>query len=855
MSKRTKKELEQHIQELEAIVSKQSAELKKITKQHTIDLEKLTNSHEALRISEERFNLLFEHSAIGVVYLDAKGVIIDLNDTFSKIIGIPSEKLFGLNTLKTLKNTEMINAIREALGGKTSVFDGEYVTVTTGEKLYLHAVMQAQFDSEGVFTGGVGIFEDVSARKKAELALKKSEETLQSVFRSASIGIGLVVDRQLIWVNEMFTRITGYPDDEIIGKNARIFYPSDEEYERVGSDKYDKIKQYGTGTVETIFVRKDGKLIDVLLSSTPLNQNDWSEGVTFTALDITSRKKAENSIKHHLALETAVSEASKLLISPDSVDIDKILETIGRAVFADRAYLFRFSDGLLTFTNTHEWCAEGIEPQIDYLQNIESDTFPWWMKKLKNFENIIIEDLDLLPEKASAEKEVLMPQNIRALVTVPIILKDKTLWGFMGFDETKTTRKWHDYEISAQQVICDMIARYIDRENEDKERKKLEARLFQSQKMESIGRLAGGIAHDFNNTLTGIMGYAELLKMKFNDTNSLEGEAVSVILDGTERAANLTKQLLGFARGGKYMPVSLNINDIIKDTNKLTEKSFSKNIHVTLYLDPDINYVKADKSQMEQVLTNLIINAKDAMPDGGHLLYESENVYLDDSFGSQYANFISGKYVKFSVIDNGAGIPKEIHKKVFEPFFTTKKIGDGVGFGLATVYGIVKNHEGYIELFSEPNEGTRISVYLPSVESEKYAVAFKDESKLIRSDGELILIVDDEEDVRNITRLQLEQLGYKVISAQGGNEAITVYESRMSEIDLVLLDVIMPEIDGLETYKILKKSNPDIKAVVMSGFSKKGKASDILNLGAQGFVQKPFRLVELSDTISDVLKK
>ncbi|MFC1489692.1 PAS domain S-box protein [Candidatus Latescibacterota bacterium] len=819
------------------------------------DITERKNTEEALHESKERYSFLFSQPTIGVVYLDADGVIVDLNEAFGKILGIPYKSLIGVNTLTTLQNKEMARAIKEALKDKISIFDGEYVSITSGKKVYLHAVMQAQYDSKGIVIGGMGIFEDVTEHLKTEKALQKSDEKLQSIFRSAPIGIGLVVERKIKWVNEMFTRIIGYSADELLENNSRILYPSDEEYEKVGSKKYKQIKKYGTGTVETKFLRKDGEEIDILLSSTPLNPNDLKEGVTFTALDITSWKKAENSIKYHLDLKTAVSEASKIFISPDKIDFDKVLETIGRAVSTDRAYLFRFSYGLQTMSNTNEWCADGIKPQIDNLQNVNTDIIPWWTKKISNLETILIEDLETLPEEASAEKEFLEVQNIKALVAVPIILKDKTLWGFMGFDETKSKRKWRDYEISTLQVISNMIAKYIDRNISDKERKKLEDQLFHSQKMESIGRLAGGIAHDFNNTLTGIMGYAELLKMKFDDPNSMESEAVSVILEGTERAANLTKQLLGFARGGKYLPVTLKINDIIKETNKLTEKSFSKDIKVTFYLDPDINYVKADKSQMEQVITNLIINAKDAMPFGGHLLYESENVYLDEDFGSKYENFKAGKYVKFSVLDSGSGIPKELHKKVFEPFFTTKKIGAGVGFGLATVYGIVKNHEGYIELFSEVNEGSRFTVYLPSVENEQTSSPNIDERPFARSNGELIMIVDDEEEVRSITRLQLEHIGYKVILVPGGKKAVSIYEKRRDEIDLVLLDVIMPEMDGLETFKKLKIMNPDIKTIVMSGFSKKGKASDLLNLGAQGFVQKPFRLAELSETISNVLKK
>ncbi len=807
---------------------------------------------QSLKESENRYQFLFTQPTMGIVYLDADGVIVDTNEAFSRIIGFPYDKLVGLNVIESATNNQMVNAVKKALTGKITTYNGEYVT-KIGHKTYLHAVMQPPFDDDGNVTGGVGIFEDLSDRIKAEDAHKKSEEMLRSVYRTVPIGIGVGADRKIIMLNESFLKFTGYSADELIGQNTRILYPDNNEYKRAGKLIYDNLEKEKIKTSEVKFKRKDGEIIDVLISSSLLNPKDPSMGVTLSFIDITDRKKAENNLKYHLALETAVSEISKIFITPDTVDIDNMLKIIGSAVSADRAYLFRFSDDLTMMSNINEWCARGIKPEIDNLQNIDSEAIPWWMNQLKNHESIIIEDMSALPHEASDIKMQLEQQNIKSLVAVPIILKKNILWGFMGFDETKYQRKWQSFEIQTLQVICDMVARYIGRIHTEKERKQLEMQLLHSQKMESIGRLAGGIAHDFNNTLTGIMGYAELLKMKFEDTDSLEGEAASVILEGTERAANLTKQLLGFARGGKYRPVALNINEVIKNTNKLIEKSFSKDIRLTFHLDGDIEYVKADKTQMEQILTNLIINAKDAMPKGGHLIYETENVSLDDSFGEQYAHFIPGKYVKFSVMDTGIGIPKNLHKKVFEPFFTTKEQDERLGFGLATVYGIVKNHEGYVELFSEPDEGTRISVYLPSIKDEEIAIADNSNTPLKKSDGETILLVDDEEEVRNVTRLQLEMLGYKVISASSGAEAISIYRSRYNEIALALLDVVMPDMDGLETYKKLKQSNPDIKTIVMSGFSKMGKASDLIELGAKGFVQKPFRLANLSETIDRIL--
>jgi CheY-like chemotaxis protein len=370
--------------------------------------------------------------------------------------------------------------------------------------------------------------------------------------------------------------------------------------------------------------------------------------------------------------------------------------------------------------------------------------------------------------------------------------------------------------------------------------------------MESIGRLAGGIAHDFNNILTSIMGFAELLKYRFNDHETREGRAVEAIFRGSERAAHLTKQLLGFARKGAFNPQTLNINNVINDTISVSEKIFEKTINIHYELEDELNYVEADKTQIEQVLTNLIINAKDAMPTGGDLYFKTENVFYDEYNKKMYPEFKPGSYAKISITDTGMGIPKDVRDHIFEPFFTTKDVGKGTGLGLATVYGIVKNHNGYIYVYSEPGEGSTFSIYLPSTTSKKLQQTVK--SKIIKG-AKTILIIDDEEDIRTMTKIQLEDIGYKVMTAENGVKGLEIYKKEKDNIDLVLLDMIMPEMDGKETFLNLKKINPKISVLLTSGFSQNGKAKEIMGKGILGFLQKPFKIHELSNVIHKALKK
>jgi len=413
-----------------------------------------------------------------------------------------------------------------------------------------------------------------------------------------------------------------------------------------------------------------------------------------------------------------------------------------------------------------------------------------------------------------------------------------------------------NYDEDGNYTGCTSIGRDITEQKKvERERKKLQEQLYQSQKMEAIGRLAGGVAHDFNNTLTGILGYAELLKLQYKNPESSEANAVDVIIKSAERAADLTRQLLGFAREGKYNPVPVNLNEIVIETNRMTEKSYSRNIRGHFELENKINIVEADRNQIQQVLRNLIINAKEFMPYGGDLFFETRNVFLNEDYTDKYSEFQSGHFVRISVTDTGPGIPKELHEKIFEPFFTTRKIGEGRGLGLATVFGIVKNHGGFLDVSSEVGEGTSFTIYLPVSEIKSNLKESPTAEEIASGSGETIFVVDDEENIRNLAKLQIQRLGYHVKSASDGEEAINIYRKMKDYIDLVLLDVIMPKMDGTQVYRELVKINPQVKVIVMSGFSKEGKAGDILKEGAAGFLQKPFKIVELSTSIKKALGK
>ncbi|MFC1514000.1 PAS domain S-box protein [candidate division KSB1 bacterium] len=406
-------------------------------------------------------------------------------------------------------------------------------------------------------------------------------------------------------------------------------------------------------------------------------------------------------------------------------------------------------------------------------------------------------------------------------------------------------------EANSPLLIAVTVIDITERQKSFKEKKTLEEQLFHAQKMESIGRMAGGVAHDFNNILVGIMGYAELLKIQFSDPETSEGQAAEVILKGAERAADLTTQLLSFSRKGKFNPAPLNINNEILDTMQVSEKIFEKNIEVKYLLDENIHNIEADRHQINQVITNLIINSRDAMPKGGEITFKTENIVFDQEFVIKNPEFKTGKYVKVSISDTGVGMSEEVKNHAFEPFFSTKGESEGTGLGLASVYGIIKNHGGYINLFSSPGEGVTFNIYFPG--SEKTAVEEKEEMSFLNGDA-TILVVDDEENVRQLAQKILKKMGYKVLIAKDGIEGVSMYQQYKNNIDLVVLDLIMPNMAGKETFDMLKKIDPEVKVLLSSGYSQEGKAVDMIKKGAKGFIQKPFRIKEISKAVSEVLK-
>jgi PAS domain S-box-containing protein len=381
----------------------------------------------------------------------------------------------------------------------------------------------------------------------------------------------------------------------------------------------------------------------------------------------------------------------------------------------------------------------------------------------------------------------------------------------------------------------------------------LQKQVQTAQRMESVGTLAGGIAHDFNNSLTGIVGFGELLRMRMaGDEQALHD--LDEILGCAERAATLTRQLLTFARRQVIEPVNLSLSTQVADMMKFIGKVIGEHIEVKTSLGNDVPTICADRGQIEQVVMNLCLNARDAMPEGGRLVVETEDVYLEEESVRQNPYMRTGRYALLTVSDTGIGMDRKTCERVFEPFFTTKGPDKGTGLGLAMVYGIVKQHGGYINLYSEPGKGTAFKVYFPAIEAQPDAVPTIRREEIVRGGMETILLAEDEEAIRSFIERALKELGYNVLVARNGEEAIEIF-SQNKEIVLAVLDVVMPRKGGKEAFEEMHKQNPRLKVVFMSGYSANAIHDSFVLIAGTPFLQKPFGPTILARKIREVLDR
>ncbi|MGB6066194.1 MAG: PAS domain S-box protein [Desulfomonilaceae bacterium] len=761
-----------------------------------LDMTKQRQAEESLVKANEEWELTFNTVPDLVMVLDAQHRIMRANKAMASAFGTAEQALVGRLCFQLVHGRDEAPKFcphAKLLG------DGRPHTIEVCEASLggTHEIRVSPLtDSEGRLIGSVHIVRDITARKRMEEALRQSEAMLKSVLRAAPVGISLVEKRIIKWTNDFLCQMTGYSREELIGQSARMLYETEGEFERVGAVKYTEIGTNGTGTIETKWRRNDGTILDILLKCSAIDPQDPSgRTIVSASLDITDRKRAERAL-------TESEERLRRIIDSSPIGINIVQD--GRYVYVNPTFVQMFG---------YETADDMIGLPVETLYASESKK-----SVLKKFAGGIGES-----DRVS-HYEAIGVTKAKKLVDV---------------DGWVTS-----IDYSGKQAFLTFIIDVT-------ESKSLRLQLLQSQKMEAIGTLTGGIAHDFNNILTIILGFSELLLVN-KEKEQLEYADLQRILQAARKGADLIQRLLVFSRKAESNPRPLNLNHQVEQIKDMLARTIPKMIEIELRLADGLSATNADPTQIDQVLMNLGVNARDAMLVGGKLTIETTNVTLNEDYCRGHAGVNPGDYVLLSVSDTGHGMGEKTLQHIFEPFYTTKKTGKGTGLGLAVVYGIIKQHGGHITCDSQPGAGATFKVYLPTIPNEAISETPAEKSTFFGGTG-TILLVDDEESIRDLGKRILQQSGYTVLTASNGSEALDLYNEEKERISLTILDLIMPKMGGKECFRELLKVNPQVKVLMASGYTSGGTLKDATELGASGFVRKPYDIGQMLKTIREAL--
>lgn len=630
--------------------------------------------------------------------------------------------------------------------------------------------------------------------KHTQEELRESEERFRTLFEQSQDAIYILYHKRFERVNRRFVELFGYTLDELQHKDFQfmdIIHSSSKPLLEDRMHRY-QIGEKLDPIYEFTALRKDGSKVECEASVTYV---DYKEDFATQGIirDITSRKRAEEEIRK---LDQAVEQSP---VSVMITDLDGTVEYVNQRFFMTTGY---HPDEIIgknpRILKSGEMDAEGYKKLWDTI--ISGDTWNGEFHNRKKNGELFWEETIIAPML-----------NQRGEPTHYLALKE---------DIT--------------------------------ERKKLEEQFRQAQKMEAVGHLAGGIAHDFNNLLTVINGFSELLLAKLTKDDPMFKDLQQIKQAGL-RAGALTRQLLAFSRKQILRPEVLDMNNLVMNMEKMLTRLITENIDLTTIYTPNLKRVKMDPGQLEQVLMNLVVNARDAMPDGGSLTIETSNLYLDDEYVFHHEGTPTGWYVLLDISDSGCGMDRETQKHIFEPFFTTKEKGKGTGLGLSTVYGIIKQSGGNIWVYSEPGIGTTFKIYLPALEQDEKKPGEPAEIERSLQGTETILVVEDENAVRELTRQTLKKYGYTVISAENSEAALDLLKKSLPDIQLILTDVIMPGMNGRALAQEAKKLQPNLKILFMSGYTDDAIVRHGVLEDGVDFIHKPFSTRSLTQKIREIL--
>lgn len=743
--------------------------------------------------NKDLYRAVFENMNTALSVLDFDLAILEVNQQECEMYGYTREELLGqrIHILFPSEIVDQISLLCQPLQEKKKISFETEAMRKDGTRVSVSVIAKVI----NIPKGGFILISSNNFAEQVNGTLGQSKEIAQAIVDTSVDGIITIDERGIIGLfNKAAERIFGYQADEVIGKNVSVLMPPpySEEHNHYITNylRTGKKKIIGIGR-EVVGQRKDGTVfpIDLAVSEVGLGEKRIFTGVV---RDITQRKQIEEKLREQAAL---LDHAQDAILVRDLED---------RILFwnkgAERMY---------------GWTAEEVIGRNIQRLLYNKETLP----QFEEADKILVEKGKWTGELHQITKD-----------GKEIIVEGR--WTLICDDKGKPKSKFV--------INTDITAR-----------KKLEAQFLRAQRMESIGTLASGIAHDLNNVLAPITLALKILQRKFTDEQSQR--LIETLRTSAERGASIVNQVLSFARGIEGERIVIQPGHLIKEIEKILHETLPKSIQIQTGIPKDLYFINGDATQLYQVLMNLCVNARDAMPNGGKLTIEAENIYLDENYARMHLEAKPGQFVLIKVRDTGIGIPAAIIDKIFEPFFTTKEHRKGTGLGLSTVLAIVKGHNGFINVYSEVGKGTQFEVYLPAVETVQPGQVEKEQPELPVGHGEWVLVVDDETSIREITKETLETYGYRVLTASDGAEAVALYAENKKKINVVLLDLMMPYMDGLATIRALQRLDSNVRIIASSGLKANGKSEEIQSTGVKTFLLKPYTAEKLLTALAKVL--
>jgi len=778
-----------------------------MTTEQALQQKRALEASEQLRKSDERHRSILQTTLDGVWMVDMHGRVLEVNESYARMSGYSVQELltlhvYDLDVDETPEDTIVhIEAIKQhgtlLFEARHRRKDGSIFDVETN----------VQYRSED---GGqiVAFIRDVTERKQAEQALRESENEFRFLAEAMPQIVWITrADGWNIYFNQQWMEYTGLTPEESHGHGWNKPFHSDDQ-QRAWDAWQNAVNNVGTYSLECRLRRADGVYKWWLIRGVPVLDAEGTILKWFgTCTDIDEFKKAEEELGKREATFRAVAELSPMAIYASSGSDQK-------GVYANEAFFKTFGFSMEDIPTVGLWWIKAF-PDEKYRQQVIDQ---WTYNIVQaNKNNTDVEALECVCVcKDGSEKNI---------AWVGKTIGDE-FWAF-GYDLT-------------------------ERKQAEVEKSKLEAQLNQAQKLESVGRLAGGVAHDFNNMLTVILGHAQLGLMHLEPTHPVCAN-LAEISKTAERSADLTRQLLAFARKQTIAPKVLDLNETISGMLKMMQRLIGEDINLNWHPAPNLWPVKMDPSQVDQILANLCVNARDSIANVGKINIETGSSIIDKEYCTQNSGCMVGEYVRLSLSDNGCGMDKATQEQIFEPFFTTKGIGEGTGLGLATVYGIVKQNNGFINVYSEPGLGTTFTIYLPRYVGKAEQVRTEGTVEPAKRGKETILLVEDEPIILNITSMILTKQGYTILAAHTPSEAIRLASENIDKIQILITDVVMPEMNGKDLAEKLQSLYPQLKCLYMSGYTSDVIAHHgVLDEGVY-FIQKPYSLLDLASKVRAVL--